>query len=275
MFARSSWSEEFVRKFDRRAYRDAYVADQVRTAIALQIRALREQVERRWSQSELGRRMGGKPQSVVSRLEDPEYGRVTLQTLLDVASAFDLPLLVQIVGWDDWLQRMSDVSPAAFEKRSFDIDYLISRSRQRISSPISAQSQGSFVVASSTIPAGAITFAANTAEFQQIGTAVLPRAAVTGASQFGDASGARSVPFPTWTFSNFVPPPHPNDEALALRQMIAERDAEIANLRAQLAERPPSPQWPRNTPDFLNTDAGNAGVLVVGSISYAIETEAA
>lgn len=97
------------------------MADQVRTHIALAIRILRE--KNGWSQTELGARWG-KPQSWISRLEDPEYGKVSLQTLLEVAEVFDLPLLVQFPEWGDWLLRMKDQSREDFEKAPFDAHLL-------------------------------------------------------------------------------------------------------------------------------------------------------
>jgi transcriptional regulator with XRE-family HTH domain len=128
MLVGSSWSEEFVRQLGEQDMRHAYMVDQVRTRIALQIRALRDQAERRWSQVELGRR-AGKPQNVISRIENPDYGQLTLQTLFDMAAAFDLPLYVDFPEWDDWLERMKDTDTETLRRRSFELDRLVNLSR--------------------------------------------------------------------------------------------------------------------------------------------------
>jgi hypothetical protein len=120
------WSESFVRDLAEKEFRDEFVADQIRSRIAMLIRALREQSDRNWSQTELGRRMGGKPQSVISRLEDPDYGKLSLQTLFEVAAAYDLPLWIDIPEWEDWLGLIKNVPSSETTRRSFDVDRLVS-----------------------------------------------------------------------------------------------------------------------------------------------------
>lgn len=109
-----------MKKFEQKEYRDAYVEEHVKTGLAYQITALREQ--RGWTQTELGDRMGGKPQSAISRLEDPNYGRYSLSTLLEVASAFDVALDVKFVTHRTFLERNKDVSKKSLEVASFDED---------------------------------------------------------------------------------------------------------------------------------------------------------
>lgn len=123
----SRFSNELVHELTDKEFRHEYMMDKVRSYIAFQIRALREQ--RRWNQGDLAK-AAGKTQSVISRLEDPDYGKLSLQSCLELAVAYDLPLLVQFVEWDDWLARMSNMSPSALRKRSFDANRLIEANRR-------------------------------------------------------------------------------------------------------------------------------------------------
>jgi transcriptional regulator with XRE-family HTH domain len=122
------WSEEFIHEIADPEMRHELVRDQVRTRLALLIRTLRDQDCRKWSQTELGRRMG-KPQSVVSRIEDPDYGKLSLQTLFELAEAFELPLWVDLPEWEDWFRRIREVRVDELCRESFDADALINKAK--------------------------------------------------------------------------------------------------------------------------------------------------
>jgi transcriptional regulator with XRE-family HTH domain len=86
-----SIGEDDVEPFLDKEYRDAYLEAHVMGSIAYQIRMLREQSE--LSQKQFGEEIG-KPQSVISRLEDTEYSGVTINTLLSIAKALGVGLNV-------------------------------------------------------------------------------------------------------------------------------------------------------------------------------------
>lgn len=120
----SPWSEAFIRQLSEKEMRDIFVADQVRVRIAQLVRALREQKDRCWTQAELGRR-ADKKQNVISRLENPDEAQPSVQTLLEIASAFDLPLWIDIPEWEDWLSKIRDVPGSHTARTSFSADRLI------------------------------------------------------------------------------------------------------------------------------------------------------
>jgi transcriptional regulator with XRE-family HTH domain len=103
-------------EFENKDYRDAFVEENIRSGMAFQIRALRKRQQ--LSQGELGDR-AGMPQNVISRLEDPEYGKFTINTLLALASAFDVALSVRFVSFSYLLSCLGDLSPEALAVPAF------------------------------------------------------------------------------------------------------------------------------------------------------------
>ena len=71
------------------------------------------------SQQEFGQVLG-KPQPIVSRLQNPDYGKYTLQTLLEIASKLDVALIVRFVNYPTFLKITNDFSDEALRPTSFD-----------------------------------------------------------------------------------------------------------------------------------------------------------
>jgi transcriptional regulator with XRE-family HTH domain len=91
-------------------YRNAFVAAQLKRGIPFQARALRKQ--RGWSQEDLARE-SGLTQGAVSRALDPDYGNLTLNTILKIAAGFDVAFIGKFVPFSElgrWFQGQSEES---------------------------------------------------------------------------------------------------------------------------------------------------------------------
>lgn len=103
-------------------YRQAFVAEDVGVGLAFQIKLLRE--DRDLKQEELGHLIGSR-QSTISQLENPNYGRYSLETLKQLAAAFDVGLLVKFVPFSelvDWTLNLTHrrLAPPAFAQETLE-----------------------------------------------------------------------------------------------------------------------------------------------------------
>jgi transcriptional regulator with XRE-family HTH domain len=83
--------------------RAKFVESHVNKGLAYQLRAMRE--ARGWSQEELAR-LVAMPQTAISRLESPNYGKPTITTLKRMAKIYDVALVVRFVPFGklvDWV----------------------------------------------------------------------------------------------------------------------------------------------------------------------------
>ena len=108
--------KRLVEELTKKQFRDAYVAEHVKTSVPIQIYLLREQ--RQWTHSQLAERAHTTP-TVIARLEDPDDGRLSLSRLLQLASAFDVALLVKFVPFTRLFDACEETSPATLSAPSF------------------------------------------------------------------------------------------------------------------------------------------------------------
>jgi transcriptional regulator with XRE-family HTH domain len=111
------FGESIQNELQNKEFRQSYVAENLRRGLAYQIRAIRE--ARGWSQADLGRETE-KPQSNVSRWEDPTYGKFSLQTLLEIAAALDVALIVRFAPFTELMAAVADLSPHRLAVFSYD-----------------------------------------------------------------------------------------------------------------------------------------------------------
>src|SRR5690348_10904322 len=84
-------------------YRRAYVEAHAKDTIAFQLRRMR--LANEWEQKDVAAELGNsKLQPMISRYENPDYGRYSVTTLLDLATAFDVALVVRFVKFSELLR---------------------------------------------------------------------------------------------------------------------------------------------------------------------------
>jgi transcriptional regulator with XRE-family HTH domain len=104
---------------ESKEYREAFVAAHVKNGIAFQLRSMRS--ARGWDQKELARRMGNeKLQPVVSRYENPDYGKFSVSTLLELAKVFDVALIVKFASFNEIAKRDANLSSEDLTVESFE-----------------------------------------------------------------------------------------------------------------------------------------------------------
>lgn len=92
-------------------YREEFVAAQVKRGIPFQARALLR-ARKGWTQQTLAEK-SGLTQGVVSRALNPNYGNLTLNTIVRVAAGFDVAFVGKFVPFSElerWFEDMSENS---------------------------------------------------------------------------------------------------------------------------------------------------------------------
>lgn len=109
-----------LNELENREYRRGFVEAHATDTIAFQIRQLRKALG--WEQRDLARELGNpKLQPMVSRYENPDYGKYSVATLLELAAAFDVALVVrfapfsELVEWD-FNAKPEKMAPARYSK---------------------------------------------------------------------------------------------------------------------------------------------------------------
>lgn len=145
-----SMEKTFLRLKSKATARHAYLEAEVVTGLAHQIRALR--LQREWSQVGLAKRLGT-TQAVISRLEDPSYGRYTLKTLIDLAKVFDTGMHVRFTSFISMLQEthrpnVESREVLTFEEEAPSVEFFQASpkhiSSNYLSTPILGRASGNF-----------------------------------------------------------------------------------------------------------------------------------
>ena len=105
-----------MRDLKRKTYREAFVRSQINVGIPFQVRALRE--KKGWKQAQLAE-ASGMLQPRISAIERPGGSKLNLETLLRLAGAFDVGLVVRFAPFSEMVRWAEEFSPDTFQVPSF------------------------------------------------------------------------------------------------------------------------------------------------------------
>jgi len=130
--------QELIRKLLNKEYRDSFVSAYIDQGIPFQIRALR--LQRKWKQEDLAQRAKMK-QARISAIENPNYQSFSLRTLKQLASAFDIGLVVRFVPFSDLVKWDLNLSAESLEVISFDEDAYFKETEELYDLPMKTDSR--------------------------------------------------------------------------------------------------------------------------------------
>lgn len=101
-------------------YREGFVAEHIKTTIPFQLRAIRKKLG--WTQRKLGKKAAMAPERITV-LEDPNYAKFTLSTLLRLADALDVALIVRFAPFSELLDWAANLSSEVISVPDFDEEF--------------------------------------------------------------------------------------------------------------------------------------------------------
>jgi transcriptional regulator with XRE-family HTH domain len=104
-------------KLRNRKYRAEFVAAQVKRGIPFQIQTLMKQKE--FSQEKLAAE-SGLTQGVISRAANPDYGNLTLNTIIKIAAGLDVAFVGKFVPFSELGKWFTTLSEEAVRVKSFE-----------------------------------------------------------------------------------------------------------------------------------------------------------
>jgi transcriptional regulator with XRE-family HTH domain len=111
--------QNLQKKLANAKYRDTFVASWIAQTLAFQLRVLRQRTG--LSQDELADKLETS-QNAISRMENPNYGKSSISTLLKVAAFFKVGLIVRFAPLSEIADWTSNLSSKAVDVPDFDHD---------------------------------------------------------------------------------------------------------------------------------------------------------